>query len=134
MANAHGASRNLRPHQARIKWRLLFREDSLQKRALQVLRLKPNATRSEIKKSFWKLALRHHPDRTKEGLAGDKIMQLLVQAYELLTETYVDPSKYKLLEDDELILSILPKGTRIEPLRPTYEEWHKKHFYGHGAL
>lgn len=113
----------------------MFREDSLKKRALQVLRLKPGATRSEIKKSFWKLALRHHPDRTEEGSAGDRRMKLLVQAYELLAEnTHVDPSKYRLLEDDELILSILPKGTGIEPLRPTYEEWHKKHFYGHGAL
>jgi curved DNA-binding protein CbpA len=119
----------------RIKRPLLFREDSLKKRAFQVLRLEPKANISEIKKQFWKLSLKYHPDRIKVKPAANSRMQLIVQAYELLTkETYIDPSKYRLLEDDQLILTVLPKGTRIEALRPTYEEWHKKQFYGQGAL
>lgn len=113
----------------------MFRKDSLKRRAFQVLQLKPEANISEIKKQFWKLSLKHHPDRTKDGPAANRRMQLIIQAYELLTkDTYIDSSKYKLLEDDESILSVLPKGTRIESLRPTYEEWHKKQFYGQGAL
>lgn len=118
----------------RIERPLLFREDSLKRRALQVLRLEPEANISEIKKQFWKLSLKYHPDRTTAS-AANRRMQLIVQAYELLTkETYIDPSKYKILEDDHLIFTVLPKGTKIEPLRPTYEEWHKKQFYGQGAL
>jgi curved DNA-binding protein CbpA len=118
----------------RIEQPLLFREDSLKKRAFQVLRLEPKANVSEIKKQFRKLSLKYHPDRTKASAANRK-MQLIVQAYELLTKkTYIDPSKYKILEDDQLIFTVLPKGTKIEPLRPTYEEWNKKQFYGQGAL
>jgi len=113
----------------------LFREDSLKRRAFQVLQLKPEANISEIKKQFWKLSLKYHPDRTKKKPAANRKMQLIIQAYELLTkDTYIDSSKYKLLEDDELILTVLLKGTRIEPMHPTYEEWHKKQFYGQGAL
>jgi curved DNA-binding protein CbpA len=118
----------------RIKRALLFKEDSLKRRAFQVLQLEPEAKISEIKKQFWKLSLKYHPDRTIAS-AANRRMQLIVQAYELLTkDTYIDSSKYNLLEDDQLILTVLPKGTRIEPLRPTYEEWHKKQFYGQGAL
>jgi hypothetical protein len=112
----------------------LFREDSLKRRAFQVLQLEPEADISEIKKQFWKLSLKYHPDRTTAS-AANRRMQLIVQAYELLTkDRYMDSSKYKLLEDDQLILTVLPKGVKIEPLRPTYEEWHKKQFYGQGAL
>ena len=99
-----------------------------------MLQLEPEADISEIKKQFWKLSLKYHPDRTTAS-AANRRMQLIVQAYELLTkDRYMDSSKYKLLEDDQLILTVLPKGVKIEPLRPTYEEWCKKQFYGQGAL
>jgi curved DNA-binding protein CbpA len=113
---------------------LLFRHDSLRKRAEQLLGLRSGATKEEITRAFRRLALKYHPDRCMMGSCKEK-MQLLVQARDfLIKKSYGDLSNYKLLEDDKLLLSILPKGAKLEPLAPTYEEWHKKHFYGFGGI
>jgi hypothetical protein len=58
-------------------------------------------------------------------------MQLITQAYDLLLKgiDYDDPKQYELLEDEELIRSILPKGIEPEPLGESYKDWHRKQFY-----
>jgi hypothetical protein len=113
---------------------LLFRHDSLRKRAEQVLGFESDAKAEEMMRAFRRLALKYHPDRCLTDTCNKK-MQLLVQARDFLIEKpYSNLSNYKLLEDDDLLLSILPKGVKLEPLAPTYEEWQKKQFYGFGGL
>ncbi len=112
----------------------MFRHDSLRKRAEQVLGLKSGAKEDQVTRAFRRLALKYHPDRCMMDSCNKK-MQLLVQARDLLMKKqYDDFDNYKLLEDDELLLSILPNGIKLDPLAPTYEEWHKKHFYGFGGI
>ena len=50
-----------------------------------VLKLRPNATSSEIKKSYFKLSLKWHPDKNPSDEAKGEFAKL-ARAYEILSE------------------------------------------------
>ncbi|MGB9659975.1 MAG: DnaJ domain-containing protein [Nitrososphaerales archaeon] len=108
-----------------------FKEDSIKRRAEQILGVDSDASEDEIKRAYRRLILRYHPDRNPKNHNSMKKMQLIAQAYDLLLKgiVYDDPKQYELLEDEELIRSILPKGVEPEPLGESYKDWHRKRFY-----
>lgn len=108
-----------------------FKEDSIKRRAEQILGVDSEASEDEIKRAYRRLVLKYHPDRNPEDHNSMKRMQLITQAYDLLLKgiDYDDPKQYELLEDEELIRSILPKGIEPEPLGESYKDWHRKQFY-----
>jgi curved DNA-binding protein CbpA len=50
-----------------------------------ILQLDKNASQNEIKKSFRKLALKHHPDKNKSS-ESHQIFMKIVEAYEVLSD------------------------------------------------
>ncbi|MGQ9719402.1 MAG: J domain-containing protein [Nitrososphaerales archaeon] len=109
-----------------------FREDSIRRRAEQVLGLTSDASKEDIVKAYRKLALRYHPDRNPKDRDSMKKMQLIAQAHDLLLRGIVydnNLKQYELLEDDDLVKSILPEGVEPEPLGQSYRDWHKNQFY-----
>jgi len=109
-----------------------FKEDSIRIRAEQILGLDSYASEEEIKRAYRRLTLRYHPDRNLKDHNLMRKMQLIVQAHDLLLKGifYNDNLKhYELLEDDELIRSVLPDGAEPEPLGMSYKDWHRKQFY-----
>ena len=65
-----------------------------------ILGIKKTATQAEIKQSFRRLALRHHPDKNKNSEESKKKFMQIVEAYEVLSDeisrkTYDNNSYYK---------------------------------------
>jgi len=58
--------------------------DEAVKKAYLILGLKNDATKSEIKSAYHKLAKKHHPDRTGGDKKGEEIIKAVNSAYELL--------------------------------------------------
>lgn len=52
----------------------------------EVLNVSTNASLSEIKKSFRRLALRYHPDKNKNSEESKRTFMELVEAYEVLSD------------------------------------------------
>lgn len=64
-----------------------------------ILGIKKTATQAEIKQSFRKLALRHHPDKNRNSEESRKKFMQIVEAYEVLSDemsrkTYDNSSYY----------------------------------------
>ena len=53
----------------------------------------------------------------------------LIEAYKVLSGR-TKPLNCKLLEDDDLVASLLPKGVKPVKLGMRYEDWMKDRFYG----
>lgn len=109
-----------------------FKEDSIRRRAEQIFNLRSDAGAADIKKAYRRLVGENHPDRNPHDRFSQQKTQLILQAYNLLMKkpAYADRlNQYELLEDDRLVKSVLPKGVEPEPLRQSYEEWHRKQFY-----
>ena len=51
----------------------------------EILNLKPNATKNEIKKSYHKLAIKYHPDKTND-ISDSEIFQQISEAYSILSD------------------------------------------------
>ena len=115
------------------------KEDSLKERALQVLNLR-YIIESDIKSSYKRRILEYHPDRHPEAKGTDKlveyenIIKVINQSYELLVDVLrgvqINLSKHSLLEDTELVQSILPENVKPAPLGKTALEIWKEN-YGH---
>jgi hypothetical protein len=108
---------------------IITREDSLKERALQILNLK-YGVESDIRSSYRRRILEYHPDRHPEAksnsdklLEYENIIKVINQSYELLLAflqgIQIDISKYSLLEDTDLVQSILPENVKPVPLGKT---------------
>ena len=51
-----------------------------------ILEVKPNATASEIKKNYYKVALKLHPDKNQNDPEASRKFQKLAQAYQVLSD------------------------------------------------
>ena len=55
--------------------------------AYDILGVSPDATESELKKSYRKLCLEHHPDRNQDDIeSATHIMQDINEAYQILSQ------------------------------------------------
>lgn len=104
---------------------LIFREDSIIARAKQVLWVEDDLE-SSVKKKFFSRIFKYHPD--KQGSLYTEQEKVLIEAYEVLTGK-VKPFDCKLLEDNDLVASLLPKGEKPVKLGIKYEDWLKENFY-----
>jgi len=95
---------------------LMFREDSIIARAKQTLGVEGNS-RSTIKRNFSHMA-KYHPDERSPHTEQAKV---LIEAYNLLTGR-VKPLDCKLLERNDLVASLLPKGVKPVKLGARYED------------
>ncbi|TAG86716.1 MAG: hypothetical protein EAZ20_12175 [Bacteroidetes bacterium] len=50
----------------------------------EILEVSPNASQTEIKISYKKLALKYHPDRNPNNNASEEYFKIIVQAYQIL--------------------------------------------------
>ena len=111
---------------------IITREDSLKERALQILNLK-YGIESDIKSSYKRRIMLYHPDRHPEAkgnsdilLEYENIIKVINQSYELLLDVLqgiqINISKYSLLEDTDLVQSILPENVKPLPLGKTAME------------
>jgi len=104
---------------------MMFREESIIARAKQVLGVGDNPELS-IKKNFYIRITKYHPD--KHGSIYEEQAKVLIEAYKVLTGK-IKPLDCRLLEKDELVASLLPKGVKIVKLGIKYEDWLKDTFY-----
>jgi DnaJ-class molecular chaperone len=68
-----------------VTGRTFFKEDSIRKRAEQIFNLPANAGEKEVKNAYRRLVAKHHPDRNPHDTLSKQKMQLILQAYEVLT-------------------------------------------------
>lgn len=103
----------------------MFREESIIARARQVLGVE-NDPETNIKQHFLSRIAKHHPD--KHGPRYKERAEVLIEAYHVLTGR-IKSSECKLLENDELVASLLPEGVKPVKLGIKYDEWVKDRFY-----
>jgi hypothetical protein len=104
---------------------MLFREESIIARAKQVLGVGDNPELS-IKRNFYMRIAKYHPD--KHGSIYEEQAKVLIEAYMVLTGR-IKPLDCKLLEKDELVVSLLPEEAKPVKLGVKYEDWLKDTFY-----
>jgi hypothetical protein len=104
---------------------LTFKEDSIVARAKQILDVKDDRKPS-IRKNFISRINQYHPDR--HGSLHTEQAKVIIEAYEVLSGR-VKPLDCKLLENDDLVASLLPKGVKLVKLEDRYEDWLKENFY-----
>ena len=97
----------------------MFREESIRARASQILGVEDNS-RSTIRKNFFSRIVKYHPDKC--GLPCTEQAKVLIEAYHVLTGR-AQPLDCKLLENDEPVASLLPKGENPVKLGVRYEDW-----------
>ena len=105
---------------------MLFREESIRARAKQILGVEGDS-RLIIKRNFFSKMSKYHPDKC--GAPCTDKAKVLIEAYDVLAGK-VKPLDCKLLETDELVASLLPKGVKPVKLGARYEDWIKENFYG----
>lgn len=119
---------------------IVTREESLKARALQVLNLR-YLIESDIKSSYQIRIIQYHPDKHPEARNNQKKLEeyenkikLINQSYELLLDALqgiqLNLSKYSLLEETNLVQSMLPPNAKPTPLGKTELEIWKENF-GH---
>jgi hypothetical protein len=114
------------------------KEDSLKERALQILNLK-YPLESDIKSSYRNRIFEYHPDRHPETIDNpiklgeyETKIKVINQSYELLLDVLggaqIDQSKYCLLEDTDMVQSLLPENVKPVPLGKTEQElWMERY-------
>jgi hypothetical protein len=104
---------------------VMFREESIIARARQVLGI-ANDREPKIKQHFLTRIAKYHPD--KRGPRSKEHAEVLIEAYQVLTGR-IKPSECPLLENDDLVASLLPAGVKPVKLGIKYDEWVKDRFY-----
>jgi len=104
---------------------VIFREESIRARAKQILGVE-SESKALIKKHFNSLIAKYHPDKC--GPPCTEQAKVLIEAYNVLTGR-VKPLDCKLLENDDVVVSLLPKGKAPVKLGVKYEDWLKENFY-----
>jgi len=101
----------------------------IERRARLVLDVNKNATKAEMRDSYHKQILKHHPDVDGTPVAGE-ITSLIASAYRFIIGRTNDSH---LLEDDALVslaigtpLSMFKDDSRIPE---SYEHWAKDKFF-----
>lgn len=117
---------------------VVTKENSLKERALQILNLK-YPIEADIKSSYKRRIFENHPDRHPELKDNqdklreyEKKIKVINQGYELLLDILnsvkIDPNKYCLLEDTDLVQSLLPENVKPIPLGKTEQElWMERY-------
>lgn len=116
------------------------REDSLKERALQILNLR-YLNEQDIKASYRRRVIQYHPDKHPEEKVNPKKMEeyqdkmrVINQAHELLLDLLqdikIDRSKYSLLENTDLVQSVLPQDVNPVPLGKTKTDLWKEKYKG----
>lgn len=115
----------------------ITKEESFKARALQILNLR-YIIRSDLESAYKRKTFEQHPDMHPEIKTNptkvkeyENKTKVITQAYELLINTLenkqLDFGKYILLEDTNLLQSLLPKGIKPIPLGKTAQEiWIEK--------
>ena len=104
---------------------MVFREESIRARANQILGVE-GESKALIKQHFTSLIAKYHPDTC--GSLCTEQAKVLIEAYHVLTSR-VKPLDCKLLENDDLVASLLPKGKTPVKLGIRYEDWLEENFY-----
>jgi preprotein translocase subunit Sec63 len=104
---------------------VVFREESIRARASQILGVE-GGSKSLIKKKFCLLIAKYHPDKC--GPPCTEQAKVLIEAYDILMGKAA-PLDCKLLENDELVSSLLSKGDSPVKLGVKYDDWLKENFY-----
>jgi hypothetical protein len=117
---------------------IVTKEDSLKARALQILNLR-YLIESDIKSSYKRRIIQYHPDKHPEARSNPKKLEdyenkikIINQSYELLLDSLqgiqVNLSKYSLLEETNLVQSMLPPNAKPTPLGKTELEIWTENF------
>ncbi len=104
---------------------VMFREESIIARARQVLGIE-DEREPKIKQHFLTRIAKYHPD--KRGPHSKERAEVLIEAYHVLTGR-IKPSACALLENDDLVADLLPKGVKPVKLGIKYDEWMRNQFY-----
>ncbi|MHB9095012.1 MAG: DnaJ domain-containing protein [Eubacteriales bacterium] len=62
--------------------------EELEKNARNILGVNQYADLMEIKKAYWRLALKYHPDKKPHDKKAEEKFKLISEAYEILTKTF----------------------------------------------
>ena len=72
---------------SQLTYRLLSTSHSQRvKNYYDILQVSKNSSPAEVKKSYYKLAKRHHPDRNPNDPRAEAVFQNIAEAYEVLSD------------------------------------------------
>ena len=100
----------------------------LRERAVAILGLNRTYSDDELKKSYYRLIKKVHPDNHKgsfDGISNDDLTKLIIQAYHFLK----GGNTGSMLEDDNIIFRLTGRKTSFRALGHSDNEWDAARFY-----
>jgi len=90
----------------------------------KILGLKKDASYDQIKQKYKKLALKYHPDRSRDPKANEKF-RLISEAYQTLSDPY-SRGKYDAIHEEDYYHNIFPKfGIRLPKAFKMFDQFFK---------
>jgi len=119
------------------KQKIIPRKESLKERALQIFNLR-YLSEPDLKSSYKRRIFEYHPEKhpdiddPKKLEEYEKKTKVINQAHDLLIDflngVKIDLNNYRLLEDTDLVQSLLPKEVAAYPLGETHiESWKRRY-------